>query len=103
MPWWPFSKDISADWKIDTLPIPWDARRPSIHDHVVRHIEPGRDCLREGGDILPDDEVQNAGRQLRFAPGAFDGAFGHHASGNEEALPVEKALDLLQRTLRTPT
>src|SRR5262245_61553437 len=103
MPWWPFSKDVSSDWKIDTLPIPWDARRPSIYDHILRHIEPGRDRLREEGNTLPDEEVHNAGGQLRFAPGAFDGVFGHHAQGDEEGPRVEKAFDTLQRGLRMPT
>jgi hypothetical protein len=41
-----------SEWKIDTLPIPWDARHPSIYDHVFQHIEPGRDCLREGRGIF---------------------------------------------------
>jgi len=103
MPWWPFSKDVSSDWKIDTLPIPWDTRRPSIYDHVLKHIESGSDRLREGGDTLPDEEIHGAGRQLRYAPGALDGIFGHHASGGDEDRRVEEAFALLQRTLRTPT
>jgi hypothetical protein len=103
MPSWPFSKDASSDWKIDTLPIPWDARRLSIYDHILRHIESGRDRLREGGDTLPDEEIQSAGRELRFAPGAFDGAFGHHVSGAQQELRVDEAFDLLRRALRTPT
>jgi hypothetical protein len=81
MPWWPFYKDASSDWKIDRLPIPWDARRPSIYNHILQHIEHGRDRLRDGGDTLPDEEIHGAGRQFRYAPGALDGIFGHHTSG----------------------
>jgi hypothetical protein len=103
MPSWPFSKGASSDWKIDTLPIPWDARRPSIYDHILQHIEPGSDRLREGGDTLPDEEVHGAGRQVRYAPGALDGIFGHHSSGDGEDRRVEEAFALLEQALRIPT
>ena len=102
MPWWRFPRRGSSNWNIETLPIPWDVARASIHDHILRHIEPGKDRLREAGDTLPDEDILAAGRQLRFAPGAFDGVFGHHSRAEQEP-NVGQAFDMLGRALSDPT
>jgi hypothetical protein len=100
----PFGTHSRADWSIDTLPIPWDPVRPAIYDHVLRHIEPGSDRLRDGGDTLPDEEVLFADRQLLFVPGAMDGIFSFHSPGPaNDARQVAEAYDTLGRALRDPT
>src|SRR5262245_43268638 len=106
MSWQPFSRRAS-DGNIDALPIPWDAGRPSIYDHILQHIEPGRDRLREGGETLPDEEIHSEGEQIGFAPGAFDGVFGHHvsdfadqeASDDDEDPHVEEVFAALERAM----
>lgn len=103
MPWWRFPGPGSSNWNIETLPVPWDVARASIHDHILRHIEPGKDRLREGGDTLPDEDIFAAGQRLRFAPGAFDGVFGHHTSHAGQELKVGQAFDMLGRALSDPT
>ena len=51
----------------------------SIYEHVRAHVnEDGK--LDEGGIALPDEKEVMAG-ELRWAPGAMDGAFGHHGGG----------------------
>ncbi len=102
MPWWRFPGRGSSNWNIETLPIPWAVARASIHDHIVRHIEPGKDRLREGGDTLPDEDIFAAGQQIRFAPGAFDGVFGHHSRAEQEP-NVAQAFHTLGRALSDPT
>jgi hypothetical protein len=39
--------------------------------------------LGERGDLLPDDEIVRAGKEIRWAPGALDGVFGHHVGSSE--------------------
>ena len=59
---------------------PW-GDRPSLYEHVRAHLLPAG--LSPEGENLPDDEA-GAG-EIRFAPGARDGALGHHASGEDES------------------
>lgn len=63
--------------------VPWDAARPSIYRYLV-DIYGASDRCPMSPD-LPDDEIL-AGRSessLRWAPGALDGAFGHHGVGTD--------------------
>ena len=103
MPWWRFPRREASNRNIETLPIPWDVARASIHDHILRHVEPGKDRLGEGGDTLPDEGILHAGQQIRYAPGAWDGIFGHHVSGAGQELKVGQAFDMLGRALNDPT
>ena len=58
---------------------PWGDRK-SIYDHIAKHIESDRaEGLSEEGYRLPD-EPETDPNSISFAPGALDGAFGHHGS-----------------------
>lgn len=71
-----FKKSI---WPPNFQDPPWDDRK-SIFDHIAAHIEPGRiQGLSEEGYRLPDEPEADP-NSISFAPGAMDGAFGHHGS-----------------------
>jgi hypothetical protein len=57
----------------------WDVSRPSIYE-LIRQSFSEDDSERQ----LPDDEVVNRGKGLRWAAGARDGAFGHHGDTRQE-------------------
>lgn len=63
--------------------LPWH-NLPSVFEHIQSHLDP-RGKLSEAGYSLPDEERRYKDEKLRWAPGALDGAFGHHGgSGNVE-------------------
>jgi hypothetical protein len=65
---------------------PWDSDRISIYAHLQKHQLDGELGLAEAGFTLPD-ETDKGDNELRWAPGASDGAFSHHGNpGNEVAL-----------------
>lgn len=69
---------------ISELAAPWKAERISIYgflqQHLAEQINP-----RSFGDIaLPDEEQFYQGEAVRWAPGARDGAFGHHGSPGDD-------------------
>jgi hypothetical protein len=63
--------------------VPW-LHTPSIYTHIEEHLDPVTVTLRQEGVSLPDEERRYANTQLRWAPGAMDGAFGHHAGANND-------------------
>ncbi|MEM9715186.1 MAG: hypothetical protein AAF826_01580 [Pseudomonadota bacterium] len=68
-----------AVWPPDFQIPPWGDRK-SIFDHIAAHIEPERaQGLSEEGYRLPDEPEADSS-SISFAPGAMDGAFGHHGS-----------------------
>lgn len=75
--------------------LPWD-RHPSIYEHILAHTETGKVGLKDGGETLPDDERFNAGRQFRWASGAFDGVISHHMSQGE----TDDEVDQIYRRIR---
>jgi len=70
-------------WDLGDVTPPW-GDRPSLYEHVRAHVVPGEDGLTEGGDALPDDDAATRASDLRFAPGALDGTFGHHGAGKDD-------------------
>ena len=74
---------------------PWGDRK-SIHDHIAKHIEPDRaQGLSDEGFRLPDEPKADP-NSISFAPGAMDGAFGHHGSTKSDddiVLKLHSALD----------
>ena len=60
---------------------PW-GDRPSIYEHILENIRPGEPGLDEQGAQLPDDDIARDGKELRWAPGALDGVFGHHGGNS---------------------
>lgn len=64
--------------------IPWENRKP-----IYMYL---RDIIEKDGKLttesLPDEEVRYQDSELRWAAGALDGAFGHHASCTETDIIV---------------
>ena len=73
---------------------PW-GDRPSIYRHIQSNIRPGEPGLGEKGDLFPDETVRG-GKDIRWAPGAFDGVLGHHVRNNEAAEVANKILGSLR-------
>jgi hypothetical protein len=59
---------------------PW-LRPPSIAQHIRTHLDPVTGRLSPEGVVLPDEAAVAGVGDLRWAPGAKDGAFGHHFGG----------------------
>lgn len=76
-------------------------QRPSLHDFVLARLdEAGR--LPDSGTPLPD-EPQDDG-SIRWAPGAFDGAFGHHGGGGTaHDLAAQVATEIARAASRRTT
>jgi hypothetical protein len=82
-------------WPPDHSTPPW-GDRPSIYAHIAAHMDPAQKVgLREGGERLPDEKDPDP-TTISFAPGAMDGAFGHHAG---PAIPEEQVLQDLHAAL----
>lgn len=74
--------------KRDSRALPWQ-RTPSIYTHIQAHLDPITVRLKPEGVKLPDDERANAGKEIRWAPGALDGVQGHHfGQGGDETQAV---------------
>jgi len=87
-----FSFFSSDKWDLNAVQPPW-GDRTSIYQHILANIRPGEPGLGEQGDQLPDDEIVRGDNQLRWAPGALDGVFGHHGGGGE---PEDVATNILE-------
>ena len=59
-------------------------RRPSVYEHIRAHLTD--DGLSEEGQTLPDEEeiAAESETDLRWAPGALEGAFSRHASPEDD-------------------
>jgi hypothetical protein len=58
----------------------FSGRRPSLYEHIRAHLT--EDGLSEGGQTLPDEEeiAADSNTELRWAPGALEGAFSRHVN-----------------------
>ena len=83
-----------SPWSLSNVEPPWGAR-PSIYDHVRAHLRDDAAGLAPGGDELPDEARIRGGSQFGWAPGALDGAFGHHGSPGTVEQAVEQIFDAL--------
>ncbi len=92
----------SGKWDLDAVEPPWDAR-PSIYEHIRAHIVDGEAGLSAGGDELPDEAEVFGEGGVRWAAGAMDGVFGHHAGGGDQRAAAEKIFGLLEAVLERPT
>jgi hypothetical protein len=78
--------------------LPWHGL-PSIYSHLAENIgEDGK--LKESALGLPDEERRYADEEIRWAPGALDGAFGHHAGGSDPGEEVKNIVELLKQIAR---
>lgn len=82
-------------WDIESVSRPW-GDRPSIYEHILSHIRPGEPGLGEEGDRLPDDERARGEFKFGWAPGALDGAFGHHGGGADAEETAREVLEALR-------
>lgn len=87
-----FSFFSGHKWDIESVNPPW-SDRPSIYQHILDNIRPGELGLGIKGDLLPDDEIVRRGKEISWAPGAFDGVLGHHVRNNEAAEVAKKILE----------
>jgi hypothetical protein len=83
-----------SSWGLPTDWAPW-GERPSIYEHIQAHVVPERPGMTEGGETLPDEGEEG----IRWAAGAFDGAFGHHGGGASEADTAQEILAALRAAL----
>lgn len=54
----------------------------SIYSHIMNHLDLASGRLSETGVSLPDEARRYADSKIHWAPGAMDGAFGHHFGAN---------------------
>ncbi|WP_155741431.1 hypothetical protein [Burkholderia territorii] len=80
----------------DGFPLPWPEGRPSIYRFLSGFAVADDQCLSDAAATLPDEELLaiRRGTQLRWAPGAMDGAFGHHAA-SDGSTQVERVVAML--------
>jgi len=89
-------------WDIQRVNPPW-GERPSIYQHILNHTRAGEPGLGEKGDLLPDDDIIRGGKEIRWAPGAFDGVFGHHVGSSEAAEVANKILESFRALTKKAT
>ncbi len=84
------------------FPAAWPAGRPSIYRFLCSFNVAGDQALPDDAHTLPDEALLLArqGSELRWAPGAMDGAFGHHGSGGPSE-GVERVVQALVQATRT--
>ena len=93
---------FSDKWDFESVNPPW-GDRPSIYRHILENIRPGEPGLGEKGDLLPDDEIVRGGKEIRWAPGAFDGVFGHHVDHSEAAEVANKIFESFRALTKKAT
>jgi hypothetical protein len=73
----------------------------AIYEHVRSHLRPDGPGMLEDGATLPDDEFLEG--ELRWAPGALEGAFSRYAAEPEDVSPrVEELHQALVAFARKP-
>jgi hypothetical protein len=80
--------------------LPW-LSTPSIWLHVRKYIDPTTGRLKHEGEKLPDDERRTADIKMRWAAGALDGVFGHHAGANIDPALAKKISSLVIKIARS--
>lgn len=79
--------------------LPWEAGE-SIYHFIDTNIDPETGKLKADSGELPDEIPAEAGA-LRWAPGALDGAMGHHASLGSEKKSIKKIVNLVDSVARS--
>jgi hypothetical protein len=73
----------------------------SIFRTISTLVDPASGKLARGDLPRLDEESQNDGGRIRWAPGALDGVFGHHGSRIENDTEVRKFAKLVDRVARS--
>lgn len=94
-----FDRFRTGSWDFESLPRPW-GDRPSIYEYIEAHRSTDG-SLREDAMELPDETADD--NQIRFAPGASDGVFGHHVGAGGATLRAKQLSKALRSLLGSAT
>lgn len=94
-----FDRFRTDSWDFERLPRPW-GDRPSIYEHIQAHRSTDGSLPEDVMD-LPDDAADD--NQIRFAPGASDGVFGHHVGPGDAKLRAKQLSKALRSLLKSAT
>lgn len=78
---------------VDGFPAPWGPERPSLYGFLAAFtLEPGGG-LPQAAQTLPDEALvlSRSSSQLRWAPGALDGALRHHGGAGDDGSAAQNA------------
>lgn len=75
----------------------WGGERPSLYEHVRRHVDPGRPGLLAGGETLPDEARRDS--DVHWVAGGMDGSFGHHFGGGGDSQTADEVFAALRHCL----
>jgi hypothetical protein len=81
--------------------LPAVAPGPALYDFLRDHLDPGGRLTTS--DLELPDEPASGNDRIRWAAGAFDGAFGHHGGGGQEAERARSLLGVLLKAADRPT
>lgn len=85
-----------GEWQPPSPEAVW-GERPSLCEHIRRHLQPGGVGLAPGGETLPDENAPE--ELLGFAGGGLDGVMGHHFGVEQEPEDMGQILGLLHAAL----
>ena len=86
---------VGKPWNIEKVDPPW-GERPSIYEHIVRHLPEDAGPLHPEGQALPDEERHRAAGGLPWAPGAKDGVLSHHDGGEPDPGEAKDVMGAIQ-------
>lgn len=89
---------LLGSWSLAGVARPWPTG-PSIWQHLRAHTDASSGKLLSAGTALPDESEQ-APERLRWAPGALDGVFGHHAGRDDDDARVASLSQALGELLQ---
>ena len=80
--------------------LPW-LTSPSIWLFIRKYIDAHNGRLKPEGQFLPDDERRTSDIKMKWAAGALDGVFGHHAEANHDPILAKKITSLVVEIARS--
>lgn len=89
-------------WNIRSVAHPW-GDRPCIYRYVNERLGTITTSLSRAGDQLPDEDRVAEGAGFRWASGALDGVFSHHAGGSDPRQIADKVFSALTALTETAT
>lgn len=84
-------------WQLPSPETVW-GERPSLYEHIRRHLQPDGVGLAPEGETLPDEEEKDDS-ELQWSAGALDGTMGHHFGAGEDPENIEQTLSALRAVL----
>lgn len=86
-----------GEWQLPSPETVW-GERPSLYDHIRRHLQPDGVGLAPGGETLPDEEEKDDS-EVRWGAGSLDGTMGHHFGAGQDPEDVGQILRTLRAAL----